>query len=164
MTTASGSRRRGGSATMRVTIAFLMLAAATGVEAFDRAALQMLQTEGGCPGCDLRDADLRAGEFDGGDFRKADLSGADLTEVVLVDAVLDGAKLRGADLTDAMLVNARMRGVDLSGATLVRTMLDGVDLTGAIGLTQAQLAETCDQGAGDRATVLPAGLALIPCD
>ena len=137
---------------------------AANANAFDEASIEKLKTDGECPKCDLSGADLNAGEFVGSDFSNANLSGANLSEAVFNEAILDGANLRGADLTDAILVDAQMKGADLTGAKLDETLLDGADLTGAVGLTQAQLDDTCDEGTGDAATVLPAGLILKQCE
>ncbi len=131
--------------------------------AFDEASIEKLKTAGECPSCDLSGAELHAGEFVGGDFSKANLSGSDLTEAVFNEAKLNGTNLRGADLTDAILVDAQIKGADLTGAKLVRAVLGGANLTDAIGLTQAQLDETCDDGTGDGATLMPAGLVLKRC-
>jgi len=132
--------------------------------AFDEASIEKLKADGECPKCDLSGADLRAGEFVGSDFSKANLSGANLAEAVFNEAKLNGANLRGADLTDAILVDAQMKGADLTGAKLFRTVLGGANLTAAVGLTQAQLNETCDDGTGDAATLLPSGLTLRQCE
>jgi uncharacterized protein YjbI with pentapeptide repeats len=137
---------------------------AVDANAFDEAAMQKVKIDEECPKCDLSGADLRAGEFVGGDFTKANLSGANLAEAVLNEAILTGANLRGADLSDAILLDAEMNGADLTGAKLFRATIGGADLTGAVGLTQAQLDETCDDGTGDAETVLPAGLTLKECE
>ena len=132
--------------------------------AFDPASIHKLKTAGECSKCDLSGANLHAGEFVGADFSGTDLSGANLTEAVFNEAKLNGANLGGADLTDAILVDAQAKKANLTGAKLVRAVLGGANLTGAVGLTQAQLDETCDDGTGDGKTLLPAGLTLKRCD
>ena len=149
---------------IRAMIVGAALLIAADANAFDEAAMQKVMTDEECPKCDLSGADLRAGEFVGGDFTKANLSGANLAEAVFNEARLSGANLRGADLTDAILLDAQMTGADLTGAKLFQATLGGADLTGAVGLTQAQLDETCDDGTGDAATLLPAGLTLKQCE
>lgn len=148
---------------IRTAVVGATLLIAANANAFDEASIQKLKTAGECPKCDLSGADLHAGEFVGGDFSKTNLSGSDLTEAVFNEAKLNGTNLSGADLTDAIFVDAQMKGADLTGAKLDEALLDGANLTDAVGLTQAQLDKTCDEGTGDAATLLPADLILKRC-
>ncbi len=82
---------------------------------------------------DLREIDLRDGQFSGADLTDADLSHACLAGADLSGAVLRGARLLRADLTLAKLVgadlsNADLSGADLSGADLSEAQLAGADL------------------------------------
>ena len=149
---------------IRTVVVGAVLLITANANAFDEASIEKLRTDGECPKCDLSGADLNAGEFVGASFSNANLSGANLSEAVFNEAKLDGTNLRGADLSDAILVDAQMEGADLTGAKLDETVLDGANLTGAVGLTQAQLDETCDEGTGDSATLLPPGLILKQCE
>ncbi|MBD3558488.1 pentapeptide repeat-containing protein, partial [Planktothrix sp. FACHB-1355] len=56
-----------------------------------------------CPKCDLKNVDLR-----GGNFRGADLTGANLAGAMLEGADLRGAKLRGAELQQTVLRSANL--------------------------------------------------------
>jgi uncharacterized protein YjbI with pentapeptide repeats len=84
-----------------------------------------------CPGCDLRQMNLKRA-----DLRNAKLAGADLTGANLHDAILTGADLTGAKLEEANLNRADLRQAKLSGAYMLLAMLymarlDGANLEGA---------------------------------
>jgi serine/threonine protein kinase len=72
-----------------------------------------LQTEKGCPGCNLTGIDLR-----GQNLQSYDFTGANLTRADLRDADLRGASLRGANLTGAMWNGANLASTDLREAKL----------------------------------------------
>jgi len=82
-------------------------------------ASELLRSQNGPLGPDLRGADLIEADLTGKDLRRASLRGAQLV----------GARLRDADLRLADLTGADLRGADLTGA----------DLREAIFLTQSQL-------------------------
>jgi uncharacterized protein YjbI with pentapeptide repeats len=96
-------------------------------------------------GIDLRETDLRAGDFSGavlvrGRFNGSDLRGANLRDSHLMYADFRGSNLRGADFSGANLRGVRFDGADLSGASFrdanleltifSRACMDGVDLHG----------------------------------
>lgn len=75
--------------------------------------VERLKESGGCPGCDLTEADLRGLDLDG-----AALAGADLRNAELTDASLRGADLSGADLRGVALHEVNITGADLREADL----------------------------------------------
>ncbi|WP_415399017.1 pentapeptide repeat-containing protein [Synechococcus sp. W4D4] len=81
----------------------------------------------GCPGCDLRGADLRGLMLNGIDLREADLRGADLRQ-----SNLEGADLTGANLEGALLQDTRLSNADLSDANLSRANLSGAVMIQAL--------------------------------
>jgi hypothetical protein len=93
-----------------------------------------------------------------------DLSGAKMNHAILSGARLSGADLTNADLSGTLLfytnlTNANLSDANLTGARLFHVNLTGAHLNTAVGLTQAQLDETCGELAN-----LPAGLTLNkPC-
>ena len=76
----------------------------------------------------LRNAELRAGDFRNALLSGAHLEGADLGRAHLEDANLDGAHLEGADLNGAHLERANLDGAHLEGADLRRAELEGANL------------------------------------
>ncbi len=165
--------------TMKVPIA--ALAAALALAALPCAALaqnpaQIARARAGanCPGCNLFQADLSNLElkgrvFTGARLRQSDLSLAvmnrtsfartDLRDVNAYGAVFTGSSFAGADLTHASFVGTYLEGANLAGARLDGTNFSGAEMARARGLTQAQLAHAC----GDGATRLPPGLRLPAC-
>lgn len=75
--------------------------------------IAQIQSERGCPGCNLSGIDLR-----GQNLQSYDLSGANLTGADLRDADLRGASLRGANLTNALWFGANLATTDLREAKL----------------------------------------------
>jgi serine/threonine protein kinase len=74
-------------------------------------AIEQIQADRGCPGCDLSGIDLH-----GKNLQSYDFTGANLTRADLRDADLRGASLRNADLTNAMWYGAILESTDLRGA------------------------------------------------
>lgn len=143
-----------------VTAVLLSIAA----QAFSEQDREKLSIRGECPDCDLSGADLSGGSFHGADFSRANLRGANLTDAVLVDANLQAANLSASNLSGASMGNAALVGADLTGAVLSNADISGADLGSAVGLTQAQLDQTCDHGSeAPKIVVLPAGLRIRPC-
>jgi uncharacterized protein YjbI with pentapeptide repeats len=133
------------------------------------------QAGGSCPRCNLFQADfsnreLKGRNFAGARLRQANMSaavmnyttmaGADLRDVNAYGAVFTGVSFAGANMTNASFVGAYLEGANLRGAILTGVNFSGAEMDRAIGLTQAQLAGAC----GDRATTLPRGLRIRPCD
>ena len=127
-----------------------------------------------CAGCNLFQADftnleLKGRVFTGARLRQSDFSLAvmnrtsfartDLRDVNAYGAVFTGSNFAGADLTHASFVGTYLEGANLAGARLDGTNFSGAEMARARGLTQAQLAHAC----GDGATRLPPGLRLPAC-
>lgn len=78
------------------------------------AALQMkIQSQRGCPGCNLTGANLKGMNLQSYDFSGANLQGADLRH-----ADLRGASFREANLTNTLLWGANTGSTDFSNAHL----------------------------------------------
>lgn len=102
-------------------------------------------------GANLREADLRGGQFlhadlTGADLSQADASGAAFGGCQLVEATLFGANFSNATLSQANLTSADLRMANLNGARLRTADLTGVDasradLTG-VDLSEANLTKT----------------------
>ena len=114
-------------------------------------ALQHLNEENACPGCDLSGIQLMQAELEGADLNGADLSGANLFRATLSEAVLENANLHKANLMQVDLRKADLRGADLSESRLVGARLQGADLTDA-NLDDAKLT-----GASLSGTIWPDG-------
>lgn len=84
--------------------------------------LERLKTTKNCPGCDLRNANLR-----GAYLEKAIMEGANL-----MGANLEASNLQGAVLDDASLEKANLKKAVLSGASLDHANMDDADLSGAL--------------------------------
>ena len=84
-----------------------------------------------CPGCNLKEADLRRANLIGANLKGADLRGADLSRANLRRANLEGADLSGATLLSTNLPGANLRDADLTGADFTGSNLIKADLTGA---------------------------------
>ncbi len=138
------------------------------------AAIARVRAGGGCPSCNLFQADLagralngvnlsgarlRQADLSAAVFKHADLARADMRDVNAYGAVFSGSSLRGADLVNASLVGAYFAGADLAGARLGGANLSGAELAQARGLTPSQLRGAC----GDPSTTLPRGLRISPC-
>jgi serine/threonine protein kinase len=74
-------------------------------------AIEQIQADRGCPGCNLAGIDLHGLNLQSYDFTGANLTGADLR-----DADLRGASLRNVNLTNAMWNGANLESTDLHGA------------------------------------------------
>ena len=109
-------------------------------------ALDYLEEENACPGCDLAganlmhkqlpevdltQADLSEANLSMADFSKAQLADARLVEVNLRLSNLRGADLRRAVLRDAKLAGAKLQKANLQGAILDDAILNGADFSGA---------------------------------
>ncbi len=75
--------------------------------------LAQLQSDRGCPGCNLTGIDLRGQNLQSYDFTGANLTGADLR-----DADLRGASLRGATLKNVLWNGANLASTDLLDTNL----------------------------------------------
>jgi serine/threonine protein kinase len=75
--------------------------------------LAQLQSDRGCPGCNLTGIDLRGQNLQSYDFTGANLTGADLR-----NADLRGASLRGANLTNTLWMGANLASTDLRETNL----------------------------------------------
>lgn len=84
-----------------------------------------------CPGCNLKEVDLRKANLIGANLKGADLRGADLSRANLRRANLEGADLSGATLLSANLPGANLRDADLTGADFTGSNLIQADFTGA---------------------------------
>jgi hypothetical protein len=85
---------------------------------------------------DLKNSNLRKGQFSGAHFEYADFSGADLREAKLSCATLSESCFNGAILTKAVirfthLEGAELRKVHLEGAELQHSFLNGVNFSEA---------------------------------
>ena len=98
-----------------------------------------------CPGCNLKDADLRQANLVGANLKGANLQSADLSRANLRRANLEGADLSGATLLSANLPGANLKGADLTGADLTGSNLIQADLSGAT-LTNSILTNTLQEG------------------
>jgi uncharacterized protein YjbI with pentapeptide repeats len=98
-----------------------------------------------CPGCNLKDADLRQANLMGANLKRANLQGADLSRANLRRANLEGADLSGATLLSANLPGANLKNTNLSGADLTGSNLIQADLTGAT-LSNCILTNTLQEG------------------
>ncbi|MEM9264926.1 MAG: pentapeptide repeat-containing protein [Cyanobacteria bacterium P01_F01_bin.13] len=85
-----------------LTVTGLVVATQPTTWAVDEDDLKRLLETNECPGCDLREADLRRLNLSG-----ANLEGADLKEANFFYAILDGANLSGADLRQTNFAYAR---------------------------------------------------------
>ena len=75
--------------------AMALLAAAGGAQAgSDAERMAEIKEKGGCPGCDLRLAELRGLVLENGDFGRANLREVDLKEALLKDANFKGSDFR----------------------------------------------------------------------
>ena len=123
-----------------------------------------LSVRGECPNCDLSGADLSGESFHGADFSRADLRGANLTDAVLVNANLRSTNLSRSNLTGASMGNAALIGAELTGAVLTDADVSGADVSNTVGLTQAQLDQTSDDGSeAPKIVMLPAGRSIRRC-
>jgi uncharacterized protein YjbI with pentapeptide repeats len=153
----------------------LLAAAAPPALAQNAAQIGHARSGASCPHCNLFQADfsnleMRDRDFAGARLRQADFSaavmnhttfaGGDLRDLNAYGAVLTGASFAGANLTNASFVGAYLQGANFRGATLAGVNFSGAEMDRATGLTQRQLEGAC----GDRATTLPRGLRLRPCD
>jgi len=84
-----------------------------------------------CPGCNLKDADLRQANLVGANLKGANLRGADLSRANLRRANLEGADLSGATMLSTNLPGANLRNADLTGSDLTGSNLIQADFTGA---------------------------------
>ncbi len=98
-----------------------------------------------CPGCNLKDADLRQANLVGANLKGANLQGADLSRANLRRANLEGADLSGATLLSTNLPGANLKDADLSGADLSGSNLIQADLRGAT-LNNSILTNTLQEG------------------
>lgn len=98
-----------------------------------------------CPGCNLKDADLRQANLVGANLKGANLQGADLSRANLRRANLEGANLSGATLLSTNLPGANLKDADLSGADLTGSNLIQADLSGAT-LDNSILTNTLQEG------------------
>ncbi len=127
-----------------------------GVLAFSEQDLAKLLNSNKCAGCDLSEADLGGADLGHADFQRAWFLNARFNGADLAGAILKAARFehfffgkRGEQETAAGFDTMVAIAADFSGADLRRT----------VGLTQAQLDESC----GDSGTSLPAGLSIEPC-
>jgi uncharacterized protein YjbI with pentapeptide repeats len=89
-----------------------------------------------CPGCTLKDSDLRQADLvgaklQGANLKRANLSRANLRRANLEEANLSNANLRSANLPGANLKGADLSDADLTGANLLKADLSGADIDGA---------------------------------
>lgn len=113
----------------------------SGLDLAGAAAIDHLDEDNACPGCDLIGANLMRKHLPKADLTQADLSDANLSmanlsEVNFIDARLVGANLRmsnlrGADLRRALLRDAKLTGAKLQKANLQGAILDDANLKGA---------------------------------
>ena len=83
---------------------------------------------------------------------KVNLSNAGLSDSDLTQANLRDANLRNANFTRAVLLSADLTGADLTGADLTGADLTDAKLENAVGVTQQQLNQACNDD-GDPPTV-----------
>lgn len=151
-----------------------LIAAASPAAAQDATEITKVRNGASCPGCNLFQASLTGAELPGRNYnaarlRQSDLSlsvmnranfaGADLRDVNAYGGVFSSANFAGADLTNASFVGTFLEGANFKGAKLAGANFSGAEMGKARGLTQAQLASAC----GDGATELPAGLRIPAC-
>ncbi|NEP58790.1 MAG: pentapeptide repeat-containing protein [Symploca sp. SIO2G7] len=128
-------RYRGKSsvALVAVTACIYALAQGPAAQAVDDEDLIRLIRTRNCPGCDLREADLRRLDLTG-----ANLEGANLREANLFYTILDGANLSRTDLRLTNLTHVRAltlisETIDENGQNLtVPAQFIGADLAGAL--------------------------------
>lgn len=120
-------------ALVAVTAFMATLAHSPTAHAVDENDLKRLIETNECPGCDLREADLRRLNLTG-----ANLEGANLREANFFYAILDGANLSGADLRDTNFASVRAVAIisdvlDSEGRNLiVPAQFVGADFEGAL--------------------------------
>lgn len=98
-----------------------------------------------CPGCNLKEADLRKADLVAANLKGANLRGADLSRANLRRANLEGADLSGATLLSANMPGANLKDADLSGADFTGANLIHADFTGAT-LDDTILENTLQEG------------------
>jgi uncharacterized protein YjbI with pentapeptide repeats len=129
---------------------------------------------GGCPRCNLFQADfankvLRSRNLAGARLRQSDMSlsvlnhsdmsHADLRDVNGYGALFSSVNFRGSDMTNSTFVGAYLEGANFRGAKLAGVNFSGAQMSKAAGLSQSQLNEAC----GDEKTTLPRGLHIPAC-
>lgn len=84
--------------TTTILLISISLTAPAKATSYEAAHLKRLLETKQCPGCDLRNADLRGANLSYADLRGANLSNADLRGANLTGADLRGANLQGTKL------------------------------------------------------------------
>ena len=100
------------------------------VHSADPADVEIFQTTGSCPGCDLSGAFLDAVKAEGGDNWNVNLRDASLYRVNLNLSNLSGADLSGTNLRLSSLKGADLSYASLYGADLTDASLVGANTTG----------------------------------
>jgi uncharacterized protein YjbI with pentapeptide repeats len=160
---------------MKAAALVLMFSLAAGpVLAQNAAEIGKVQDGGGCPHCNLFQADfgnkvLKNRNLAGARLRQSDMSlsvlnysnmsHADLRDVNGYGALFTGVNFSGADMTNATFVGSYMAGANFRGAKLAGVNFSGSEMEKALGLTQRQLDAAC----GDEKTSLPRGLTVPAC-
>ena len=96
----------------------------------DSTDVEIFQTTGSCPGCDLSGAFLDAVKAEGGDNWNVNLRDASLYRINLNLSNLSGADLGGANLRLSSLKGADLSYASLYGADLTDASLLGANTTG----------------------------------
>ena len=90
--------------------------------------VEMLESTGGCRGCDLRGADFDEADLSNADLVRADLTAVKLSRAIMTNvdlgrAVLFGATLVGSDLRRAKLIHADLRKANLQAVSYTHLTL-----------------------------------------
>jgi uncharacterized protein YjbI with pentapeptide repeats len=157
-----------------VVLALMLSLAAAPALAQNAAQIAKVQDGGGCPHCNLFQADLgnrvlKSRNLAGARLRQSDMSlsvlnysnmsHADLRDINGYGALFIGVNFAGADLTNATLVGSDLAGANFRGAKLNGVNVAGAEMEKSVGLTQRQLDVAC----GDEKTTLPKRLHVPAC-
>jgi len=157
-----------------VALALMLSLAAGPALAQNAAQIAKVQDGGGCPHCNLFQADLgnrvlKNRNLAGARLRQSDMSlsvlnnsnmsHADLRDINGYGALFIGVNFQGADLTNATLVGTDLAGANFRGAKLNGVNVAGAEMDKSLGLTQHQLDAAC----GDEKTLLPKHLHVPAC-
>jgi len=150
------------------------LALAAPAMAQNAAQIAKVRDGGGCPHCNLFQADfgnkvlkgrnlagarLRQSDMSLSVLNHSDMSHADLRDVNGYGALFSSVNFAGADMTNSTFVGAFLEGANFRGARLAGANFAGAQMSKAVGLSQSQLNEAC----GDEKTTLPRGLHIPAC-